>query len=343
MNTALHHQALPEAASGTVPEWLHLLPAGQWRGVDGRGPYHVVDAGEMIAASMAAGKITLDENHATEYAKKTGQPSPARGWIDRMEQRADGIHGHVEWTPAGRALMAERAYRGISPVFRYAEGGAIAQITSAALTNSPNIGLLTTLHSQQDPASMDMTKLRAALKLPEAADEAAILGAIGKLGETTAAHSALVSRAAEAAGVTAADADGLVTALMTQRTAAGESGAMAGKLIAMQTELSTLKADGAKRAATGVVDAAIAAGKPILPLREHFIARHMVDPAAVETELSKLPSINAGGIAVHAQSAGSEDGEDMPLSDDEKTAARKMGVSEDDMKKQKKRMKEQRK
>ena len=134
--------------AGGAPEWVQLIPAGEFKGIDGRGPYHVANAQAVIASSMARaqGKLPVDENHGTQRAAKLGLGAPARGWIVEMATREDGIWGRVEWTEAGRALVGDGAYRGISPVFEHTASGGVVRILSAALTNDPNLSQLATLH-----------------------------------------------------------------------------------------------------------------------------------------------------------------------------------------------------
>lgn len=137
-------QALPATS---IPEWVHLLPAGQVRTVDGRGPYTVSDMTALCAASMAGGKLALDENHSTDKAAPLGLSAPARGWIVALQARPNGIWGKVEWTPEGRQLVP--GYRGISPVIRHDKSsGRIDAILRASLTNTPNLSGLVALHSQ---------------------------------------------------------------------------------------------------------------------------------------------------------------------------------------------------
>ena len=138
--------ALP--ADAAAPDWVHLLPAGEIRTADGRGPYRVTNMTALMAASLAFGKLPLDENHAIDLAAPQGGSSPARGWIVDLQQRADGLWGRVEWTPAGRMMMADRAYRGVSPVIQHMQDGAITAVLRASLTNNPNFTGLVSLHSK---------------------------------------------------------------------------------------------------------------------------------------------------------------------------------------------------
>ncbi len=324
MDTVTLHSALPEVAAGAPPpEWLHLVPAGTVRGIDGRGPYTLAAPASVITASMAGGKIAIDENHAIDHAKKSGIPSPARGWVDRMEARADGVWGHVEWTPSGAALMAERAYRGLSPAMEVTLQGSVLRVLRASLTNAPNLGELTTLHSKQD-ADMDIAALRAALGLPDTADEAACLARVRENATVVSAHSQAVKAIADAAGVTAADERGLITALQTQRASSGD---LVGKVTTLQTELTTLQTERARDKAVTFVDGAIKAGKPIAPLRDHYIARHAQDAASVELEVGKLASINAGGVTQEQVTLQAAAGDGMgELTADDHAVAAKMGI-----------------
>lgn len=168
MNTAIATcaaMAVAEGGAGAAPEWLHLLPAGEARTVDGRGPYRLADPKMMIAASMARGKLVLDENHATDLAAPKGLPAPARGWIVELQQRADGIWGRVDWTDDAKRSQAWRQYRGVSPVIAHNKDGEVLAIARASLTNTPNLTGLTTLH--HSGTSMDIrTQLANIASLP---------------------------------------------------------------------------------------------------------------------------------------------------------------------------------
>lgn len=155
--------ALP---SGTVPDWIHVLPAGEICTKDGRGPYTLPDAAQLIARSMAAGKLAIDENHSTDLAAPQGQPSPARGWIVELQQRADGIWARVEWTNTGRQIMASKEYRGVSPVIAHDSDNVVRALRRASLTNAPNLEGLSTLHSREATAGLTASE----------ADVAAMLG-----------------------------------------------------------------------------------------------------------------------------------------------------------------------
>lgn len=266
----------PLPAEG-VPEWVHLLPAAQGtvRTHDGRGPYRVVDLAQIIKASLKADPrdqsgLIIDENHSSDIAAPLGQPSPARGRIFEMEARPDGVWGRVEWTPSGRALMEDRAYRGISPVITYdPKSGVVHSILRAGLVNYPNLRGLTALNSE---VQMDVQRLAAALSLAETATIDEILSAITALQadrSTTAtamqsSEQQLVAMQAEVTTLTAAH-----NSLLTSHTA-------------LQTQIRREKAE-------AFVDAAIAQARPgIKPRRDYYIARHMEDPAETEASVNAI-------------------------------------------------------
>jgi phage I-like protein len=377
-----------EAASA-VPEWIQLLPAGIFRGIDGRGPYRVKDPEAVIRASLvknagAAMNLPVDENHATDHAMKSGVPSPARGWIDRMEIRDGSIWGHVDWTPSGIALMSEKSYRGISPVFVHLKDGTVTRILRAALTNTPNIGELATLHSalsaeerkalpdemfavpgkrelpmrdadhvelawdmvdrtanltdaervearkrilarakalgvdtegwnvsaHSSGAKMDIEAVRAALGLPETADEAACLAAMSAQRETVARQS-------------------------EQIVGLSKTTVPLDQVVALQSEIAGMKQAQARAVAEAFVDAAIAAGKPIVPVREQLIAQHMSDPALVKAMVEGMPSIHSGrgadGRFLPPSGSGAPGEEAM--SDEDMAVCAKMNIEPEALKK----------
>lgn len=304
-----------------VPEWVHLLPAGTFTGTDGRGPFVLEDAQAVIAASMAAGKLALDENHSIDLAAPKGEPAPARGWIVAMEARADGIWGRVEWTAAGRALVSDHAYRGISPVVVTGRSdGRVIRLLRASLVNDPNLPLAM-LHNrsrdQKDPPMDFLAQVRAALGLPADATEAAVLGALG-------AHAAAVKAIATAAGVAdgTAPAEVATTVARHLRCTRSEEAKLRETVTTLQSSLDRLEADRRRSAAETFVDGAIKAGKPVRALRDHYVTRHMRDAAAVETEIGALVSIHSGGATPPRTDAGGRAG----LTPDQQHACTLMGL-----------------
>lgn len=353
---------------GSAPEWIHLLPAGEVRTVDGRGPYRLQDAERVLRESLnaAGGRMPVDENHATDLAAPKGLPAPSRGWIVELQQRDDGVWGKVEWTDEGRALVASRAYRGISPAILHDKSGRVLQILRASLVNTPNLRGLSALHHQE--TNMDfMKRLRAQLGLKDDADEAAILLA---LQSTTALQTQMVTIAKAVglkddtpvdkivAGVTALatskDGAALQAALGPIAKAAGlkeDAGAQAvlqavttlaagantavtalqAELVGVTTQLNNVQASLATDAATKFVDDAIKRGVVgVKPLREHYIAMHAADPARVEKEINALPALGASGALQTPPE--NKDGK-IALSAEQMQAATLLGIKPDDYRK----------
>jgi phage I-like protein len=135
---------LEDAPAEPPPAWIELIPAGEFNGRDGRGPYRLDDASRVAAATsklrMDAG-IPIDYDHATDFAAPEGRPAPAAGWIKELAEREGALWGRVEWTQHGAAALATKEYRYISPVFEHDADGVVVRLLRAALTNNPNLYL----------------------------------------------------------------------------------------------------------------------------------------------------------------------------------------------------------
>lgn len=377
--------ALPPA--GVAPDWVHIMPAGTFSGLDGRGPYTLKNAEAVIAASMSRGAVPFDENHATETAAVIGGPAPARGWIDRMEVRADGIWAHVEWTPAGRAILEGKEYRWISPVFNHTKSGDATLIKSVALTNNPNLlehltamqtrladaqrgkmepqhfavpekqmlpiedaehvklawdmlgrtegltdaekteakkrilarakelGVSTSFwaaHTQKED-QMDKVAICTALGLPEATDDAAVLTAL----QTAQGLSTALQTATARVGELEAELKTVKTTFVPLET-----------VTAMQTQIAGMVADNKRAKAEAFVDAAIKAGKPILPeMRDKYIARHVADSGETELFVNSLPSLNAAGPGTFSKPKPGDDPDGLAeMTAEDKAVCAKMGL-----------------
>lgn len=296
------------ASGAPVPDWVQLVPAGEFRGRDGRGPWRLSEPETALQASRAELPLPIDEAHAIDLGAATGQPGPARGWVRELELREGSLWGRVEWTPTGTALLSEKAYRGISPAFVHDKSGKVLAVLRASLTNLPNLTQLATLNSQ-DPDHMDLLQeLRQLHGLAADAAADAVLNACRDAHGAREASATALNSIATAAGLAAGtDATAIVTALNRQRELAGENGKLAQQVTSLQSQLTALNAERARERATQVVDAAIREGKAIpKALRDHYIARHCQDPKAVELELGAMPSLNSGGIVTPPKEGGGE-------------------------------------
>lgn len=169
------------ALDGQAPDWIELLPAGPTiLGQDGRA-WTLPDPQSLVTAfAQRHAALVVDWEHASELRATQGLEAPAAGWIDQLAVRNGAVWGHVAWTEKAAAQITAREYRYLSPVFAYQKADSrIVQLLSAGLTNQPNLPL-TALNREESPMPLPAA-LCAALALPEAADEAAVLAAIATL------------------------------------------------------------------------------------------------------------------------------------------------------------------
>jgi len=144
------HPRPPKSASNrptpakSLSTWIDLIPAGIFKGRDGRGPYRNEHPAQVIAATralaMTAG-LPIDFDHAIDFGAPQGQAAPAAGWIRELRTVGGVIQGRVEWTEAGARALAAKLYRYISPVFEFSGDGTVQRLLRAAVTNNPNLYL----------------------------------------------------------------------------------------------------------------------------------------------------------------------------------------------------------
>lgn len=284
-----------------VAEWVHLLPAGAITTMDGRGPYRVPDAAALITQSLHQGaKLPIDENHAIDLAAPRGEASPARGYIVELQARSDGIWGRVEWTESGKALMADRAYLGLSPAILHDAKGQVLRILRASLVNRPNLRGLTALH-QEDPMSL-LQRLAALLGLEATTTEDALIERVTSLHQEAPQATALQSQLAEIGTALGVPENTNAAAILTAARGRSRSDertvvvALQAELATVTDQLNTLRDGAARSRAESFVDGEIKRGRVgVKPLREHYIAMHMADAARVEKELGALPILGASG------------------------------------------------
>ena len=320
---------LPDSAD--APEWVHLLPSaeGEIQTYDQRGPYKVTDLAAVIAASMQSERgMPIDENHATDVAMAVGGAAPARGWITELQARADGLWGKVRWTNAGKELMSDRAYRGLSPVFNHTADNVITRVLRASLTNKPNLMGLISLNTENFP--MNLAAIAKALGLGDDATEEAILAAIGKLkptGDIPALQTAM-TEIGVALGVQGGDAAAVLAAARSAKTTDGSITALQTELTKVTGQLTALQTEGATTKATTFVDGEIAKGRVgVKPLRDHYIAMHAQDAARVEKEISALPILGMTGQL--SQAAPGASTEMTALNSEQLQIADQLGIPHD--------------
>jgi len=128
--------------NGKAPTDIELIPReGPVVGRDGR--RWLNDKPSEIIKSFKERNISLpiDLEHSTEHKACKGEPAPAVGWIEKLTMSPYGaIWASVAWTDRGKELIESKAYQYISPVIVFKKDtGSIVAITSAGLTNKPNL------------------------------------------------------------------------------------------------------------------------------------------------------------------------------------------------------------
>ena len=324
---------LPEGPD--APEWVHLLPTlqGAVSTHDGRGPYEVKDAEAIIAASFADSRdakgLIIDENHATDRQAQIGGQSPARGHIVEMQARPDGIWGRVKWTKAGRELVADGGYRGISPaMFLHADQKTIRAIPRASLVNNANLRGLTPLHMENDPMTTQL--IAAALGLAATATPDEMVVAITTLKTSAPALQSAMTEIGLALGVEG-DAPAIVAAA---RLAAKKDGtlipALQSQVASLQAEVTSLTSGNARAKSEAFVDKAITDKRMGIngANREDWVVLHMADPTRTEGVVLGLMQGNPSGTGVLPPKA--KDGT-ISLNDDQRAAAKALGKTDKEM------------
>ena len=283
--------AIALEAGKPAPEWVHLVPAGTFRGADGRGPFTLTDPVKVIATSLAAvagSVLPIDYDHAIDLAAPSGGKAPAAAWIEELQSRDDGIWGRVKWTPAGAAAVEAGEYRFLSPALVTPQkgGGPITAVLRAALTNNPNLHGLKALH--MNGAEMDETQLaqlREALGLGADADIAAILATIKALKDGATNPMAKV---ADALGLKAdASADAIIVALHAAKTPDPAQYIPAPQVVALNAQVQELMAEKRDRE----ISEAVKAGKLPPALKDWGVNLHKSDPAAFRKYVETVPAI----------------------------------------------------
>lgn len=171
-----------------VPGWVELIPAGEFSGRDGRGPY-TLDAEAVQTAFASWGMpLVIDYEHQAFNAAENGQPAPAAGWINALDVRDGALWGQVEWTERAAGHVAAREYRFLSPVFDHDKAGHVLRLLGAGLTNNPNLYLTalnrrdeSSTHRLEKPMDELLERIRYMLNLPVTATPEEIKGHIQRL------------------------------------------------------------------------------------------------------------------------------------------------------------------
>jgi phage I-like protein len=314
------------AAGAQAPEWVCLLPAGRLTTQDGL-TYLVDEAGmaSILAANTARGvELVIDYEHQTHE----GVEAPAAGWIKELAARPDGLWGRVQWNERGRAYVANREYRYLSPVIMVEQGSRrVVELLDVALTNSPRINNFPPITNKSGDEGMNwLERLRMALALAAEAGEAQVAEAAEKainsgrallttlrtlvgLDDKATPEAVLEAVKVEVNKAKAKTPEGgarlevipnSVRQALKLGDGAGESevlaaikGLVAGsdQLVSVQARLEALEATNLEQAANSLVDRFTKEGKVIPATREEALAWAKKDPKAFEAYMNKAPKL----------------------------------------------------
>ena len=204
MRTPPNLSPLSNRQSSSTGDWYHLVPVGEYPHPESQ-LIQVIDEQAIQAIanrfSAEAGQtnfagLLIDQEH---FSYDPDKSSAAFGWVRRVENRADGLWGQVEWTSLGSQALKDKTYKFISPVWlprdtepvtnRAANVRRPLRLDSLGLTNSPNLRGMVPLVNRSSastpagglPAIKQMNRVAAHLGLAAEASEDAILAAVTAL------------------------------------------------------------------------------------------------------------------------------------------------------------------
>lgn len=323
LKRCLHAITLPLPPDATLegaavaPEWVQLVPAGEFSGRDGRGPFRL-DAAAVLAAFERGGiDLPIDYDHQTIEADAKAGPVPAAGWIKALEVREGSLWGRVAWTAQAAALIANREYRFLSPVFLHDKTGRVLALSGAGLTHYPNLDLTAVANASEGAYPMDeelMERLRALLNLPTLAEPADLVAELEKLMQRL----KMAEEQAQAANARAAstEPDPAQWVPMSQHSAVAQ-------------QLSALQRQVAKAQAEDAVRAAMSAGKLVPALSVWAQAYAEKDPEGFAAWVTSAPVI-VDPAAAHAQRVAPNARTDDALTEEDRIACQLLGMREAD-------------
>lgn len=261
-----------------VPDWIELIPAGPTvTGADGRSWVFDDPAALLAAFQRRNAPLVVDWEHASETRAPNGLDAPAAGWIDRIENRGGALWGHVEWTEKAAQQIAAKEYRFLSPVFIYEKTGRrIVALTSAGLTNQPNLSL-TALNREESPMALpNSNELYMALGLPVGSDEAVVLDSIRAL------HAELNAAQNRAA-----------TPPLDKFVPRADYDAALARASNAETRVAAIEAERRQAKIDGLIESALKDGKIVPATKDYYVAMCQTENGieAFEAFLAKAPPV----------------------------------------------------
>lgn len=303
-----------ELADANGDVWLPMVPAGIFKGDDGR-EWTNNNPDDIVARFSAKGqKRPFDIEHSTYMLAPKGKPAPAIGWIMELKNDNGQVMGRVEFNKKGQHILEEEEYAYYSPTFTYDSNGFVTSVTSAGLTNEPNLDLPALNRSEnQEDKTMPLPKAVAdALALAENATEQDAVAAIGALKSS---EQVALNRASQPDLTKFVPIDTHKVALNRAETAEAAVKAVQDR----ETE--------------SLVDAAIAAGKVAPANKEMYLAL-----CRSEGGLEHFEKFAEGAVKIVSDKpikTPVQQQSEKPLEEHEIAMCRKLHISEDDFLKSK--------
>lgn len=294
---AIAQASLPE--TGKTGVWVKIMPAGEFRGRDGRGPFSTGDRTAMQAvidrtlAYVAGTDVMVDYDHQSAFGVQpgVGGTAPAAGWFKGFEVRDDGIYGQVEWTAAAASKIGALEYRYLSPLFTTFKDGRVDRIDNVALVNQPALDLQAVAaaasrftHEKENEVTL-LEKLAKALGLDSTTSEDTIV-------TTVTAFVADRKSIATAAGLAeTSTTDQVLTAMKARPGSEVDTSEYVPMAMfdEVRGELNALKTSSATKDATEAVEQAIEDGR-IPPANREWAMKHATrDLADFKAFVAKQP------------------------------------------------------
>jgi phage I-like protein len=234
MNPPILNREFKHPADG----WYHIEPAGRHYNA-GLDATQVIDAAAISAIVGAFNReaaaadfpgLLIDHEHFKHDAR---QESRAYGWLMKLQGRADGIYGRVNWTGTGKPAVNHGDYRFFSTEYDRRDLENISEtekrplkLAGLTLTNDPNNkgARPITNRREETPAQKDkqMRKIAEQLGLsPEATEDEIVAAARALQDEVTAlkgaadrVDDAVVNREVAALGVADEDEKAELTVII---------------------------------------------------------------------------------------------------------------------------------
>jgi phage I-like protein len=127
---------------------------------------------EKEAAGANFPGLLADFDH---FSHDDAHPSEAAGWIEDLQNRADGLYAKIKFSDVGDAAVTGGRYRLVSPVWKHRDCEDLGndkvrplRLDGIGLTNSPNIRGMRPLSNREKEALLNRRKEREAKTAPPA-------------------------------------------------------------------------------------------------------------------------------------------------------------------------------